>query len=270
MPSASLVPVGARSLGAVDGRRHASAEALLPRAARRRRTARADQLPEVLPHGRHRQRRQHHAAPHLLRDARQLLVRRLLQARGDRVRLGALAARASASRAEDIWVTVFEGDDELGLGPDEEAIDAWEEVGRAARADRAVPALGELLAGRARPGRAGRARSCTSTAASSSASRTTSPAARTSASWSTGTSCSCSTTRTRSATLDAAAGARTSTPASGSTAWRRSCRASRSVFETDQFAPLIELGEELSGRALRRGLRRPTARCGSSPTTRAR
>jgi alanyl-tRNA synthetase len=32
-------------------------------------------------------------------------------------------------RPEDIWITVFEGDDELGLGPDEEAIEAWESVG---------------------------------------------------------------------------------------------------------------------------------------------
>jgi alanyl-tRNA synthetase len=30
---------------------------------------------------------------------------------------------------EDIWITVFAGDDELGLGPDEEAIEAWLEVG---------------------------------------------------------------------------------------------------------------------------------------------
>ena len=30
---------------------------------------------------------------------------------------------------ERIWVTVFEGDEELGLGPDEEAIAAWEAVG---------------------------------------------------------------------------------------------------------------------------------------------
>ncbi len=31
--------------------------------------------------------------------------------------------------AEDIWVTVFEGDDGLGLGPDEEAIGMWSELG---------------------------------------------------------------------------------------------------------------------------------------------
>src|SRR3954451_20775280 len=30
---------------------------------------------------------------------------------------------------EKIWVTVFEGDEELGLGPDEEAIAVWEKIG---------------------------------------------------------------------------------------------------------------------------------------------
>ena len=30
---------------------------------------------------------------------------------------------------ERIWVTVFEGDEELGLGPDEEAIEIWRAVG---------------------------------------------------------------------------------------------------------------------------------------------
>jgi alanyl-tRNA synthetase len=32
-------------------------------------------------------------------------------------------------REQDIWITVFAGDEELGLGPDEEAIEAWVEVG---------------------------------------------------------------------------------------------------------------------------------------------
>ncbi|MDQ3849203.1 MAG: alanine--tRNA ligase, partial [Actinomycetota bacterium] len=30
---------------------------------------------------------------------------------------------------EDIWITVFAGDEELGLGPDEDAIEAWRSVG---------------------------------------------------------------------------------------------------------------------------------------------
>ncbi|HEX5191659.1 MAG TPA: alanine--tRNA ligase [Solirubrobacteraceae bacterium] len=30
---------------------------------------------------------------------------------------------------DDIWITVFGGDDELGIGPDEEAIEAWREIG---------------------------------------------------------------------------------------------------------------------------------------------
>ena len=32
-------------------------------------------------------------------------------------------------RRQDIWITVFAGDEELGLGPDEEAIEAWLEIG---------------------------------------------------------------------------------------------------------------------------------------------
>jgi alanyl-tRNA synthetase len=32
-------------------------------------------------------------------------------------------------RPQDIWITVFAGDEELGLGPDEDAIEAWLEVG---------------------------------------------------------------------------------------------------------------------------------------------
>ncbi len=114
-----------------------------------------------------------------------------------------------------------------------------------------MPPLGELLAGRPdgpvravlgalrRPGPSIRH------------ARPTSPAARTSASSSTGTSCSCSTT-----SVPARAAAprsrryppTTSTPASGSTAWPRSCRGSSRSSRPTSSSPLIELGEELSGR----------------------
>ena len=176
---------------------------------------------------------------------------------------------------QDIWVTVFEGDEELGLGPDEEAIECWLERRRAARADRARARARRTSGRPARPARAGRARSCTSTAASSygSAERPA-RAGRTSASWSTGTSCSCSTTSARGADGDGST--LTPLPANnidtglGLNRMAAILQDKPSVFETDQFQPLIELGEELSGRALRRGLRRSTARCGSSPTTPAR
>jgi alanyl-tRNA synthetase len=40
-----------------------------------------------------------------------------------------LSREVFSFRAEDIWVTVFEGDEALGLGADEEAIELWEAVG---------------------------------------------------------------------------------------------------------------------------------------------
>ncbi|MFZ0384933.1 MAG: alanine--tRNA ligase [Solirubrobacteraceae bacterium] len=40
-----------------------------------------------------------------------------------------LSTQGFGFRADDIWITVFGGDDELGLGPDQEAIDAWLEIG---------------------------------------------------------------------------------------------------------------------------------------------
>ncbi|MBV8999634.1 MAG: alanine--tRNA ligase [Solirubrobacterales bacterium] len=40
-----------------------------------------------------------------------------------------LSTEGFGFRREDIWITVFAGDDELGLGPDEEAIEAWLEIG---------------------------------------------------------------------------------------------------------------------------------------------
>ena len=55
-------------------------------------------LPEVHPHGRHRERRQDRPPRHLLRDAGQLLLRRLLQARGHRLELGVPDRRSSVWR----------------------------------------------------------------------------------------------------------------------------------------------------------------------------
>src|SRR5215211_8713358 len=40
-----------------------------------------------------------------------------------------LSTQGFRFREEDIWITVFGGDDELGLGPDEEAIEAWRALG---------------------------------------------------------------------------------------------------------------------------------------------
>ena len=40
-----------------------------------------------------------------------------------------LAREVCGFRPRDIWVTVFEGDEELGLGADEEAIELWQAVG---------------------------------------------------------------------------------------------------------------------------------------------
>src|SRR3954464_6137993 len=40
-----------------------------------------------------------------------------------------LSTKSLGLREEDIWITVFGGDEELGLGPDEEAIECWRSVG---------------------------------------------------------------------------------------------------------------------------------------------
>ena len=96
---------------------------------------------------------------------------------------------------EQIWVTVFEGDEELGLGPDEEAIEAWLSVG--VPRERIVPLAREENFWQAGPtGPCGPcSRALPRPRARVRRRRTTCPAATASASSSTGTSCSCSTTR---------------------------------------------------------------------------
>ncbi len=64
---------------------------------------------------------------------------------GDYFKAGAVELAWELSRegfgfpAQDIWITVFEGDEDLGLGPDEEAIEAWRAVGVPAERIVALP-----------------------------------------------------------------------------------------------------------------------------------
>ena len=153
-------------------------------------------LPEDVPDGRHRHHRHDLAPSDVLRDARQLLVRRLLQARGHAVRLGAVDRRLRVSGRADLDHRVRRRR-RAGARPRSGCDRGLARDRGPARADRRV-SRGRRTSGRpARPVPAARARSCTSIAASSSASPTTCRAATTSASSSTGTSCSCSSTRTR-------------------------------------------------------------------------
>ena len=90
---------------------------------------------------------------------------------------------------ERIWVTVFAGDDELGIGPDEESIEIWKAQGvpeeRIVRLPRS-----ENFWQAGRPAPAGPARRCTWTAARRSAGPTSAPATTPTASSSTGTTSS--------------------------------------------------------------------------------
>ena len=86
-----VVGPGRRSHAPVHQRRHGAVQAHLPGPGAAG-LPHGHHLPEVRPGRRQAQRSRaggpHQAAPHLLRDAGQLLLRRLLQARRDRVRLG--------------------------------------------------------------------------------------------------------------------------------------------------------------------------------------
>ena len=154
---------------------------------------------------------------------------------------------------EQIWITVFEGDAELGLGPDEEAIECWRSVGvpderivRLPRSenfwqagpDRSLrPVLRALPRPRARLRRA----------------TTTAPATTPSASSSSGTSSSCSTRCTRTARSSRCRSANIDTGL-GLDRMAAILQDVPSVFENDQFRPLVELGRAAFRAPLRRGL----------------
>ena len=146
-------------------------------------------VPELLPHHRHRGGRQHRPPPDLLRDARQLELRRLLQGRVDPLGLGALDRGLRHRPGEDLGHGLRRrrgarprprrrGDRDLAARP---ASPRSGSSGSAARTTSGRPA---------RPAPAAPARSSTSTAAPTSAPTTTAPATTASASSSSGTTSS--------------------------------------------------------------------------------
>ncbi len=133
-----------RSDPALHQRRDGAVQAHLPGAGAARLSP-GGHLSEVRPRGRQAQRPRaggpDQAAPHLLRDARQLLLRRLLQARRDRASPGSSSPSPSylGLPPDRLWVTVHHTDDE--------ARSLWREIsGLPATADLRSGRQGQLLA----------------------------------------------------------------------------------------------------------------------------
>ena len=226
------------------------------------------QRAEVRAHPRHRGRRQDHPARHVLRDVRQLLLRRLLQGGRDRARLGPghqvrRPTAAGASRRAGSSPSVYDDDPRrvAALDARSPACPTSGSCGSGKKENywsMGVPGPGRPVLGdplRPRPGVRPRR-------------RLRRPPGRTMPAeledrylefWNLvfmqdELSAVRGQGRLRHRRL--AAEARTSTPAWASSGSRSCCRACDNMYEIDVMFPVIEKAEELTGRTLRRRPRR--------------
>ena len=217
---------------------------------------------------RHRKRRPQRASRHVPRDARQFLVRRLLQTRSDRVGRGSISPTTLGIPAERLYATVYVDDDE--------AAEIWRrDIGLAAGAHLALARRQFLGYGSDRPVRSLLGDLLRPRAQRSAAGSPTAPsAARIAiATSSSGTSSSSSTIAMLGGDAASAAEASASTPAWASSACAWSLAGKTSIFDTDLYQDIIARaaaghGEStLSPRRARRAPahhRRPRARRASS------
>ncbi len=217
--------------------------------ARRRARTRAPPTPEVPAPQRQAQRprggRARHLPPHLLRDARQLVVRRLLQARGDRVGVGAADRGLEAAQGQAL------GDASTRPTTRRRALAASD---RHRAAPRVLRFDERTTSGRwARRGRAARARRSTSTAAPTPATSGRSPAIA-AASTAAARATSSSGTWSSSSTTAKPTGTLTELPAKHvdtGMGLERIAAVLQNVprnYDTDLFRGIIAVAERLPGR----------------------
>ena len=244
-PRPVLVADPAARVGApAHERRHEPVHPVLPRAGRAAVPARRHR-PEVLPHQRHRERGPRRAAPHVLRDARQLLVRRLLQGRVDRVGARAghrgLRRRARPAVGHRLRRRRRGG---RGLGRRRRASPRTGSSAAARSTPRASP---RTTGTRTPPGPPGPAARSSSTAARRT-DPTADPTSTRSASWRSGTSCSCRTRSTATSTIVAPLPGKNVDTGSSLERVATVLQGVDDVFETDLFRPTLEVAERLSGK----------------------
>ncbi len=246
LPSASLIPAefDPSALFTVAGMHPLKPYFLGDRAPAA--SARHD-LSEDVPDRRHRDHRDDHRG--ISRSSRcsgNFSFGGLLQARGGEVRLGALT-EGFGFPEEDIWITVFGGDEELGMDVDHEAIEAWLEVG--------VPRERIVECPRSEnwwelppPGPCGPCSELYLDRGLAFGEPDDLPGGENERFLEYWNLVFMQFDQNPANTLTPLPGQEHRHGPWAQPAWRRSSRTRRSVFETDQFAPLIALGEELSGR----------------------